>query len=104
MVTTVTMVTMVITVTRFVTFYGVLLAFWHHSKISFKQLSASPITSLQEPTDTSKQPIRTLSLGHVTDYPPIRDQYFLIRPVLASLNHKCNPPARSQTLASPPSV
>eukprot|EP00116_Pleurobrachia_bachei_P001048 sb/3461310/ len=30
-------------------------------------------------TDTSKQPIRTRYLGHVTGYPPIRDQYFLIR-------------------------
>eukprot|EP00116_Pleurobrachia_bachei_P005206 sb/3465468/ len=31
---------------------------------------------IQEPTDTSKQPIRTLYLGHVTGYQPIRDQYF----------------------------
>eukprot|EP00116_Pleurobrachia_bachei_P007337 sb/3467599/ len=31
------------------------------------------------PTDTSKQPIRTRYLGHVTGYQPIRDQYFLIR-------------------------
>eukprot|EP00116_Pleurobrachia_bachei_P009460 sb/3469722/ len=29
-----------------------------------------------EPTDTSKQPIRTRYLGHVTGYQPIRDQYF----------------------------
>eukprot|EP00116_Pleurobrachia_bachei_P009825 sb/3470087/ len=28
----------------------------------------------QEPTETSKQPIRTRYLGHVTDYQPIRDQ------------------------------
>ena len=35
----------------------------------------------QEPTDTSKQPIRTRYLGHVTVYQPIRDQYFLIRSV-----------------------
>ena len=35
----------------------------------------------QEPTDTSKQPIRTRYLGHVTGYQPIRDQYFLIRSV-----------------------
>eukprot|EP00116_Pleurobrachia_bachei_P003253 sb/3463515/ len=37
----------------------------------------------QEPTDTSKQPIRTryLALGHVTGYQPIRDQYFFIRSV-----------------------
>eukprot|EP00116_Pleurobrachia_bachei_P011898 sb/3472160/ len=32
-----------------------------------------------EPTETSKQPIRTRYLGHVTGYLPIRDQYFLIR-------------------------
>eukprot|EP00116_Pleurobrachia_bachei_P017209 sb/3477471/ len=35
----------------------------------------------QEPTDTSKQPIRTRYLGHVTGYQPIRDQYLLIRSV-----------------------
>eukprot|EP00116_Pleurobrachia_bachei_P012840 sb/3473102/ len=35
----------------------------------------------QEPADTSKQPIRTRYLGHVTGYQPIRDQYFLIRSV-----------------------
>eukprot|EP00116_Pleurobrachia_bachei_P017881 sb/3478143/ len=35
----------------------------------------------QEPTETSKQPIRTRYLGHVTAYQPIRDQYFLIRSV-----------------------
>eukprot|EP00116_Pleurobrachia_bachei_P011626 sb/3471888/ len=33
----------------------------------------------QEPTETSKQPIRPRYLGHVTGYQPIRDQYFLIR-------------------------
>eukprot|EP00116_Pleurobrachia_bachei_P006355 sb/3466617/ len=33
----------------------------------------------QEPTETSKQPIRTRYLGHVTGYQPIKDQYFLIR-------------------------
>eukprot|EP00116_Pleurobrachia_bachei_P000504 sb/3460766/ len=32
-------------------------------------------------SETSKQPIRTRYLGHVTDYQPIRDQYFLIRSV-----------------------
>eukprot|EP00116_Pleurobrachia_bachei_P012529 sb/3472791/ len=32
-------------------------------------------------TDTSKQPIRTRYLGHVTGYQRIRDQYFLIRSV-----------------------
>eukprot|EP00116_Pleurobrachia_bachei_P015444 sb/3475706/ len=37
--------------------------------------------SYQGPTDTSKQPIRTRYLGDVTGYQPIRDQYFLIRPV-----------------------
>eukprot|EP00116_Pleurobrachia_bachei_P013154 sb/3473416/ len=33
----------------------------------------------QEPTETSKQPIRTCYLGHVTGIQPIRNQYFLIR-------------------------
>eukprot|EP00116_Pleurobrachia_bachei_P008988 sb/3469250/ len=37
--------------------------------------------SNQEPTDTSKHPIRTRYLGHVTGCQPIRDQYFLIRSV-----------------------
>eukprot|EP00116_Pleurobrachia_bachei_P008875 sb/3469137/ len=31
----------------------------------------------QEPPETSKQPITTRYLGHVTGYQPIRDQYFL---------------------------
>eukprot|EP00116_Pleurobrachia_bachei_P012733 sb/3472995/ len=35
----------------------------------------------QEPTETSKQPIRTRYLDHVTGYQPISDQYFLIRSV-----------------------
>eukprot|EP00116_Pleurobrachia_bachei_P016076 sb/3476338/ len=39
-------------------------------------------TKLQEPTDTSKQPIRTRYLGHVTGYQPISDQYFLHKPLL----------------------
>eukprot|EP00116_Pleurobrachia_bachei_P017006 sb/3477268/ len=30
-----------------------------------------------EPAETSKQPIRTRYLGHVTGYQQIRDQYFL---------------------------
>eukprot|EP00116_Pleurobrachia_bachei_P011127 sb/3471389/ len=34
-----------------------------------------------EPTDTSKQPIRTRYLGYVTGYQPITDQHFLIRSV-----------------------
>eukprot|EP00116_Pleurobrachia_bachei_P011259 sb/3471521/ len=57
----------------------------------------SPIRPLQvlvwcqEPTDTSKQPIRTPYLGHVTRKQPIRDQYFLIRSVPASyLNEMIN--------------
>eukprot|EP00116_Pleurobrachia_bachei_P008185 sb/3468447/ len=32
----------------------------------------------QQPTEISKQPIRTRYLGHVTGYQPIRDQYFQI--------------------------
>eukprot|EP00116_Pleurobrachia_bachei_P018048 sb/3478310/ len=38
----------------------------------------------KEPTETSKQPIRTLYLGHLTGYQPIRDQDFLIRSVPAT--------------------
>eukprot|EP00116_Pleurobrachia_bachei_P007386 sb/3467648/ len=37
-----------------------------------------------EPTETSKQPIRTRYLGQVTGYQPIRDQYFMIRLVPAT--------------------
>eukprot|EP00116_Pleurobrachia_bachei_P012596 sb/3472858/ len=41
----------------------------------------------QVPTKTSKQPIITHYLGHVTGYQPIRDQYFLIQSVpTASIN------------------
>eukprot|EP00116_Pleurobrachia_bachei_P007672 sb/3467934/ len=40
----------------------------------------------QEPTETSKQPIRNPSLGHVTGYQPIRDQYFLIRSLFPLLH------------------
>ena len=35
-------------------------------------------SALQFYKEVSKQPIRTRYLGHVTGYPPIRDQYFLI--------------------------
>ena len=41
-------------------------------------------SSAQEPTESSKQPIRARYLGHVTSYQPIRDQYFLIRSVPAA--------------------
>ena len=56
------------------------------SIISYKIFTITFMTSLEgttnhEPTDTSKQPIRTRYLGHVTSYRPIRDQYFLIRSV-----------------------
>eukprot|EP00116_Pleurobrachia_bachei_P006949 sb/3467211/ len=34
-----------------------------------------------EPTEISKQPVRTRYLGHVTGYRPVRDQYSLIRSV-----------------------
>ena len=35
-------------------------------------------------TESSKQPIRTRYLGHVTGYQPIRDQYFQYRSVPAT--------------------
>eukprot|EP00116_Pleurobrachia_bachei_P015588 sb/3475850/ len=47
-------------------------------------LYGATCSSRQEPTETSKQPIRTRYLGHVTGCQPIRDQYFLIRSVPAS--------------------
>eukprot|EP00116_Pleurobrachia_bachei_P004611 sb/3464873/ len=45
---------------------------------------------LRLPTDTSKQPIRTRYLGHVTGNQPIRDQYFLIRSVPVQYLFLCN--------------
>eukprot|EP00116_Pleurobrachia_bachei_P013410 sb/3473672/ len=60
-------------------------------------LSTSPLKlghflrdSHQEPTETSKQPIRTRYLGHVTGYQPIRDQYSLIRSIPGSHYQLCN--------------
>eukprot|EP00116_Pleurobrachia_bachei_P003680 sb/3463942/ len=41
----------------------------------------SPNSAKEEPIETSKQPIKTRYLGHVTGYQPIRDEYFLIRSV-----------------------
>eukprot|EP00116_Pleurobrachia_bachei_P012805 sb/3473067/ len=35
----------------------------------------------REPTESSKQPIKTRYLGHMTGYQAIREQYFLIRSV-----------------------
>ena len=34
--------------------------------------------TIQESTESSKQPIRTRYFGHVTSYQPISDQYFLL--------------------------
>ena len=41
-------------------------------------------TTRQEPTESSKQPIRADHLGHVTGYQPIRDQYFMVGSVPAT--------------------
>eukprot|EP00116_Pleurobrachia_bachei_P012849 sb/3473111/ len=41
-------------------------------------LGKSQLRHPQEQTDTSKQPIKTRYLGHVTGCQPIRDQYYLI--------------------------
>eukprot|EP00116_Pleurobrachia_bachei_P001816 sb/3462078/ len=50
-----------------------------------------PLRNLeQKPTETSKQPIRTRYLGHLTGYQPIRDQYFLIRSVPDLCNESIN--------------
>ena len=42
----------------------------------------------QESTQSSKQPIRTRYLGHVTGNQPIRDQYFMVRSV-PDVNQVC---------------
>eukprot|EP00116_Pleurobrachia_bachei_P018792 sb/3479054/ len=56
----------------------------------------------QEPTDTSKQPIRTRYLGQVTGYQPIRDQYFLIRPVPGRLVVDLSKSSSQQYIGVPP--
>eukprot|EP00116_Pleurobrachia_bachei_P008668 sb/3468930/ len=63
-----------------------------------------------EPTDTSKQPIRTRYLGHATGYQPIRDQYFLIWSVPDKLSpgpmvgQPLTPQPGPQQQPGPPSV
>eukprot|EP00116_Pleurobrachia_bachei_P005180 sb/3465442/ len=47
--------------------------------------------SLKEPTGLSKQPIRTRYLGHVTDYQPVRDPYFLIRDATTEVEEGLGP-------------
>eukprot|EP00116_Pleurobrachia_bachei_P012112 sb/3472374/ len=44
----------------------------------------------EEPTETSKQPIKTCYLGHMTSYQPIGNQYFLIRSVPDVIQCKCS--------------
>eukprot|EP00116_Pleurobrachia_bachei_P012250 sb/3472512/ len=83
-------------------------------RIRMSRSSASPVgfnpkpeknmyqmsNACQEPTETSKQPMRTRYLGHVTGYQLIRDQYFLIGAVpdtyLLSLSSRrtSQPPSR----------
>ena len=46
-------------------------------------LVSRPNSISQEPTETSKQPIRTRYLGHVTGYQPIRYHYSLFGRFLA---------------------
>eukprot|EP00116_Pleurobrachia_bachei_P011840 sb/3472102/ len=48
----------------------------------------------QEPTETSKQPIKTRYLGHVTGNQPIRDQYFPYH-VPGNHQHTFLPPSSS---------
>eukprot|EP00116_Pleurobrachia_bachei_P008383 sb/3468645/ len=44
------------------------------------------VSTVPQPgTETSKQPIRTRYLCHVTGYQPIRDQYFLIRSMASAV-------------------
>eukprot|EP00116_Pleurobrachia_bachei_P011877 sb/3472139/ len=49
--------------------------------VSMLRSQRMQVRVFQELTETSKQPIRTRYLGHVTGYQPIRDQYFMIRSV-----------------------
>eukprot|EP00116_Pleurobrachia_bachei_P004072 sb/3464334/ len=53
----------------------------HHIIAEREDQTRERLQTHQEPTDTSKQPIRTRYLGQVTGYQPIRDQYVLIRSV-----------------------
>eukprot|EP00116_Pleurobrachia_bachei_P018315 sb/3478577/ len=48
----------------------------HRCYLKTGERSVMPLQLTYEPTDTSKQPIRTHYLRHVTGYQPIRDQYF----------------------------
>ena len=50
----------------------------------------SEIQNIQEPTESSKQPIRTRYLGHVTGYQPIRCHYFLMRSEYVYFNPMLN--------------
>eukprot|EP00116_Pleurobrachia_bachei_P016585 sb/3476847/ len=56
------------------------------SKCFVRHSDSHYIVGIQEPTETSKQSIRTLYLGHVTGDQPIRDHYFLIRSVPVGLH------------------
>eukprot|EP00116_Pleurobrachia_bachei_P016611 sb/3476873/ len=62
---------------------GLLIRYTPHPPITIQGYLTSPYlqdlnpSHISEPSDTSKQQY----LGHVTDYQPIRDQYFLIRSV-----------------------
>ena len=54
---------------------------WGHDEFLLNSATIQPRQTETNPgiragTETSKQPIRIPYLGHVTDYQPIRDQYF----------------------------
>eukprot|EP00116_Pleurobrachia_bachei_P017011 sb/3477273/ len=51
----------------------------------------------QEPTETSKQPIRSRYIGHVIGYQPIRDQHFLIRVFIWDLYKRWASPRKKLT-------
>eukprot|EP00116_Pleurobrachia_bachei_P018651 sb/3478913/ len=61
--------------------------------ISLQVYQLHLVCMCQQPNESSKQPIRTPYLGHVTGYQPIRDHYFLI------LGVTCNALRRSSTKA-----
>eukprot|EP00116_Pleurobrachia_bachei_P000137 sb/3460399/ len=60
----------------------------HFMTLFGNSYSAGTIQCSQEPIETSKQPIRTRCLGHVTGYQPIRDQFFPVSECITNSHEK----------------
>ena len=58
----------------------------HSTLMSFSSVLGDPSSFNQQPTESSKQPIRAHYLCHVTGYHPFREQYSLIQSVPAFNN------------------